>query len=36
LSIHLGHELARRGFARVRVFFGGWIEWAKAGYRQER
>lgn len=36
LSIHLGEEFARAGFARVRVFSGGWDEWVDAGYPVER
>ncbi len=36
LSIHLGDALVERGFARVRVFFGGWNEWKQAGYPIER
>jgi rhodanese-related sulfurtransferase len=32
LSVHLGDALAEDGFTRVRVFFGGWVEWVKAEY----
>ena len=36
LSLLLARELARLGYARVKVFFGGWVEWAKAGLPVER
>ena len=32
LSVHLGDELAKRGFTEVRVFFGGWGAWGRAGF----
>ena len=35
-SILLGDHLAQNGFRSVRVFFGGWVEWADAGYPVSR
>lgn len=35
LSVHLGDYLAERSFTRVRVSFGGWLEWVSAGYPVE-
>jgi len=32
LSIHLAQKLAEQGYTNVKVFFGGWPEWKKAGY----
>jgi rhodanese-related sulfurtransferase len=32
LSIHLAQKLAEQGYTDVKVFFGGWPEWKKAGY----
>ena len=32
LSIHLGDEMAQRGYTRIRVFYEGWAEWTAAGY----
>jgi len=32
LSIHLAKKLMEQGYHRVKVFFGGWPEWKKAGY----
>jgi rhodanese-related sulfurtransferase len=32
LSIHLGDALAKQGFSGVRVFFGGWVAWQRAGF----
>jgi rhodanese-related sulfurtransferase len=32
LSEELAQKLDRQGFKRLRVFMGGWPEWAKAGY----
>jgi rhodanese-related sulfurtransferase len=32
LSIHLAQKLAEQGYSNVKVFFGGWPEWKKAGY----
>lgn len=30
-SVHLARKLRERGYTRVKVFFGGWKEWRKAG-----
>jgi rhodanese-related sulfurtransferase len=32
LSIHLAQKLIEQGYTNVKVFFGGWPEWKKAGY----
>jgi len=32
LSIHLAKRLSELGYRNVKVFFGGWPEWKKAGY----
>jgi rhodanese-related sulfurtransferase len=32
LSVHLAKKLMEQGYRRVKVFFGGWPEWKKAGY----
>jgi rhodanese-related sulfurtransferase len=32
LSIHLGQKLSEQGYTNVKVFFGGWPEWKKAGF----
>lgn len=32
LSVHLAKRLSELGYTRVKVFFGGWPEWKKAGY----
>ena len=32
LSIHLAQKLVEQGYTNVKVFFGGWPEWKKAGY----
>lgn len=32
LSIHLAERLKELGYGNVKVFFGGWPEWTKAGY----
>ena len=34
-SVILGGKLADAGYIEVRVFFGGWPEWQKAGYSIE-
>jgi rhodanese-related sulfurtransferase len=36
LSILLGDHLAARGFANIRIFFGGWTQWEAAGYEVSR
>ena len=32
LSIHLGEQMTALGYRKVRVFYGGWIEWRDAGF----
>jgi rhodanese-related sulfurtransferase len=32
LSIHLAQKLSEQGYTNVKVFFGGWPEWKKAGF----
>jgi rhodanese-related sulfurtransferase len=32
LSIMLGKQLADIGYKKIYIFFGGWVDWAKAGY----
>ncbi len=32
LSHELAKKLGQQGFKRLKVFFGGWPEWSKAGY----
>ncbi|MGH7740002.1 MAG: rhodanese-like domain-containing protein [bacterium] len=32
LSLQLGQDLTELGYTNVKVFFGGWPEWKKAGY----
>ena len=34
-SIKLAEQLRQSGYANVRVFFGGWNEWVRAGYPVE-
>jgi rhodanese-related sulfurtransferase len=36
LSIHLGDELASKGFMKVRVFYEGWMTWVEAKNPVER
>jgi rhodanese-related sulfurtransferase len=36
LSLLLARELAQLGYNNIRVFFGGWVEWTKAGLPVER
>ncbi len=36
LSLLLARELAQLGYDNVKVFFGGWVEWKKAGLPLER
>lgn len=32
LSTHLADALTSKGFTSVRVFFGGWVAWQRAGF----
>jgi len=34
-STKLAEQLRQSGYANVRVFFGGWNEWVRAGYPVE-
>ena len=36
LSLLLARELAESGYENVKVFFGGWVEWKKAGLPIEK
>ena len=36
LSIELADYLLDNGFFNVEIFFGGWLDWQKAGYPSER
>ncbi len=35
LSIMLSDELFEKGFKRIYIFYGGWIDWLEAGYPVE-
>lgn len=36
LSIELAQNLMDAGYTNVKVFFGGWPQWKKAGYPTKR
>jgi len=36
LSLLMARELAHLGYQNVKVFFGGWVEWTKAGLPVEK
>ena len=36
LSLLLARELAELGYENVKIFFGGWVEWKKAGLPIEK